>query len=271
MDPKPSLLISLILVMFTTSLTAQTEPYGANDMAAQRLHIGDTEIYYEVYGEGSPILLLHGGFYGYIDEFSEYIDCLSKQYRVIALATRGHGRCPIGSTPYTRRLLADDAAAVLKQTTDQPAIVIGFSCGAKTAYMVAAHYPDQVKKVVAIGAGPRVSESAINWAKNLSPTTVAAHKQWMPEPDRWDDFVENIQHLYLHHGGVSDQELQQITCPLLLIAGDRDYFNPVSEFDRANSIIQNSQLLVLPDCDHVGSMSKPIVLREFILPFIQEK
>ena len=270
MDPKPSLLISLVSLIFTTSLSAQTIPYGINDTAAHRLHREDAEIYYEVYGEGPPVLLLHGGFYGYIHEFADYIDILSKHYRVIALATRGHGRAPIGSTPYTRRLLADDAAAVLKHTTNQPAIVIGFSCGAKTAYMLAAHYPDEVKKVVAIGAGPRVSESAINWAKNLQPTTVAVHKQWMPEPERWDDFVKNIKHLYIHNGGVSDQELQQINRPVLLIAGDRDYFNPVSEFDRAHSIIKNSQLLVLPDCDHVGSMSKPIVLREFILPFIQK-
>ena len=53
---------------------AEDVPYGSNDAAAHRLHYEDAQLYYEVYGEGPPVLLLHGGLYGYIDEFASYIE-----------------------------------------------------------------------------------------------------------------------------------------------------------------------------------------------------
>ena len=72
-------------------------PFGTNDAAARRLTVDGTAIYYEVYGEGSPVLLLHGGLYGYIAEYGPYIVELAKRHTVIAVATRGHGRSDVGS------------------------------------------------------------------------------------------------------------------------------------------------------------------------------
>jgi pimeloyl-ACP methyl ester carboxylesterase len=258
---------------------ARNIPYGTNDAAAHRLRVGDAEIYYEIYGDGPPVLLLHGGFYGYIDGWAQYIAALSDRYKVIAMATRGHGRSSIGSAPFSRRLFADDAAAVLKHETDQPAIVIGFSDGATTAYMLAATYPDSVKKAVAIGSGLRTTQSSVEWARNLSPegveqelgSFVKARKQLMPEPERWNEFVGKYRAMFIQMmDGVSDEQAKGIACPVLVIGGDRDRFIPLNEFVRVRSLIRNSRLLILPDCDHVPSLRRPVVLREFVLPFVQE-
>jgi pimeloyl-ACP methyl ester carboxylesterase len=266
-----------MLGIFTPQLCAQNIPYGTNDAASHRLRVGDAEIYYEVYGDGPPLLLLHGGFYGYIDGWAQYIPVLSKQFRVIAMATRGHGRSSIGSKPFSRRLFADDAAAVLKHETNQPVIVIGSSDGANTAYMLAAVYPDSIKKVVAIGNGLWRTQSTIEWARNLPVEVeqqlgsfVTARKQLMPEPERWNEFVEKCRAMYMAMDGVSDEQAKSIACPVLIIGGDRDQFVPLNEFVRTHALIRNSRLLILPDCDHTSSKRRPIVLREFVLPFVQE-
>ena len=128
-------------------------PYGLNDKAGHHINCGDAKIYYEVYGQGPPALLLHGGLYGYIDEYEAYIKKLSHNYTVIAMATRGHGRSEVGTKPYSYRLFADDAALLLKAVGKQPAVVIGFSDGAITAMTLAAEYPELVEKAVVVGGG----------------------------------------------------------------------------------------------------------------------
>ena len=77
---------------------AATIPYGANPAAGHYLRVDDANIYYETYGSGgTPLVLLHGGLYGYIEEFGDLIGELSKHRRVIAIATRGHGKSELGT------------------------------------------------------------------------------------------------------------------------------------------------------------------------------
>ena len=78
------------------SPSAQNIPYGNNPAAGHYFNVGDVKIYYEIYGSGKPIVLLHGGVYGYIDEFTPFIQKLSEKYQVICIATRGHGKSEIG-------------------------------------------------------------------------------------------------------------------------------------------------------------------------------
>src|SRR5258708_38727855 len=125
--------LALMAMTLNPQLFAQNIPYGSNEATAHRIKVDDVILYYEVYGKGPPVLLLHGGLYGYIDEFGSYIAELSKRFTVIAPAMRGHGRSELGSKPFSSSLQADETFAVLQQVTDQPAIVIGFSHGAKTA------------------------------------------------------------------------------------------------------------------------------------------
>ena len=87
--------------MLTHKTNAQDTQYGTNDKAGHYLNVGDAKIYYEVYGEGIPVVLLHGGDHGYIDEFKKYIPVLSKQFKVIAIATRGYGKSEIGTKPFS--------------------------------------------------------------------------------------------------------------------------------------------------------------------------
>jgi pimeloyl-ACP methyl ester carboxylesterase len=60
-----------------------------------------------------------------------------------------------------------------------------------------------------------------------------------------------------------------IHCPTLIVGGDRDFFNPVENFVRTRSLIEGAHLAILPDCDHVGSLQRPMVLRDLVLPFVE--
>ena len=95
-------LILISLVLFTQNLIAQSVPYGYNDAAGENFDVGNnTNLYYEIYGDGAPLLILHGGVFGYIDEFEYLIPKLVEKYQVICLATRGHVKSDVGSEPYT--------------------------------------------------------------------------------------------------------------------------------------------------------------------------
>src|SRR5688500_7805705 len=76
-------------------------PYGANPKAGQYANAGDAKIYYEVYGKGKPIVVLHGGIFGSTYEMHQFIDSLKKTHQVIAVSTRGHGKSELGTDSIT--------------------------------------------------------------------------------------------------------------------------------------------------------------------------
>ena len=96
------LFIVFLLIFFSQNLLAQSIPYGNNEKKGNYFDAGNnTKLYYETYGEGELVILLHGGVLGYIDELGSFISKLSKNYTVYCLATRGHGKSEIGHEPFT--------------------------------------------------------------------------------------------------------------------------------------------------------------------------
>ena len=85
--------------------------YGNNPKAGKYANAGDAKIYYEVYGKGKPLVVLHGGGMGSTYEMCQFIDSLSNDYQVIAISTRGHGKSEIGNSPVTSGQRANDALA----------------------------------------------------------------------------------------------------------------------------------------------------------------
>ncbi|MFT3947781.1 MAG: alpha/beta hydrolase [Agriterribacter sp.] len=93
-------LVFFCLAVATTALSQKIE-YGNNPSAGHYFDVGGAKLYYEIYGQGKPIVLLHGGVYGYIDEFEPFIEKFSQNYQVICIATRGHGKSEIGHIQYS--------------------------------------------------------------------------------------------------------------------------------------------------------------------------
>jgi pimeloyl-ACP methyl ester carboxylesterase len=242
---------------------AEAIAYGANPAAGHYLNVDDAKIYYETYGSGgTPLVLLHGGLYGYIEEFGELIGEMSKHRRVIAIATRGHGRSELGAKPFSYRLFADDAFAVIRHETSEKVDVLGFSDGAVTAYTLAAAHPDLIRQLVAIG-GPRKfadwtpkAQADFKSAKPAdverdSPQFVAGRKKLMPQPERWIEFVERLNAMESGPVYVTDEQIRSIRVPTLIVAGDHDPYNQIAKFVELFQLLPNGELAVIPGCGHV--------------------
>ena len=229
-------------------------PYGDNVKAGNYVQTSDAKLYYEVYGQGSPILILHGGGVGSPYEMGKMLDELKKKHKLIVMSTRGHGRSEIGNTPLTYRQKADDAMAVLNATVDEPVTILGFSDGAYTAYEIAALYPEYVDRIVAIGAGTLQTgffsgEMKVEGLAQIDPTFVAYEKTIMPEPERWQEFCDKYMDFWSKMS-VGEETFGAIKCPTLLIVGDEDDHAPVVTVVEAHQMIPNSRLCVVPKAWH---------------------
>ncbi len=114
-------------------------------------HLGDITIYFEVHGSGYPILLLHGGFSN-SEIWEHQIRALAKQYKVITMDSRGHGRSTDAEGAITYELLASDAVALLDYLGIGRAHVVGWSDGGVAGLHMGITYPDRLDKLVTIGA-----------------------------------------------------------------------------------------------------------------------
>lgn len=194
------LFISPTSIGQTTSSSGSEILYGNNEKAGRYVQSGDARIYYELYGKGKPIVLLHGGIMGSIAEMHDFIDRFSKEYQVIAISTRGHGKSEIGKGPITYEQKANDIIAVINAVTNDSVILLGFSDGAYTGYKVASMYPNKVRKLIAIGAGEQVP--GLRKVVFDSKTFDIDNDFWksrlalMQEPKRFPEFLKMMETFY---------------------------------------------------------------------------
>ena len=273
----------LLLSGVSITLAAQKIPYGSNDAAGHYVQTSDAKIYYEQYGDGpQTIVLLHGGVYGYIDEFGELIQEMSKHRTVIAIATRGYGRSEIGKQPLSQRLFAEDAAAVIRQAVKpgEKVDVLGFSEGAGTSYLLAAKHPELVNRLIAIGGSMGVYGETLKYLEDDftltpeelekdSPDFVAGRKKLMANPAQWDQLIRELAEMYRAPVAVRQDEIKSIAIPTLIMAGDRDDYTRLDHFIEIYHLLPKGQLAFIPGCGHVVLQCKPDLVIKIVSGFLQ--
>ncbi len=247
-------------------------PYGANSIAGHYVQAKDANIYYELYGEGQPIVLLHGGLFGSIMEYSDLIDKLKQHFQVIAISTRGHGKSGIGTEPLTLEQRANDAMAVIKAVTKESVIIVGFSDGGYSAYKLGAMYPESVKKMIVIGAGelsPGVREFNLTakQAIEMDKPYWAQQLKLMPEQNRLEEVFAQVANCYTNVTVTKDL-LRLIKCPVMVMAGDKDGANPVERVVSAARCIPNHQISIIPNTGHACHNDNFAAFWESIAPFL---
>lgn len=258
----------------STPSPANAIPYGNNPKVGRYVQANDARIYYEIYGKGKPLVVLHGGGVGSTYEMAQLIDSLSKTYQVVAISTRGHGKSEIGHTPVTYEQKANDVYAVIQAVTSDSVTVLGFSDGAYTGYKLASMYPARVKKLVAMGAGEQVPglRKVILNVREMSKLDSHYVKQQlalMPEPGRLQEYWTNLANFY-NTMTASKELFASIHCPVLVLSGERDQNAPLATVIAAYQMIPNSQLSIIPNAPH------PVFLFNFpavwasIVPFIRQ-
>jgi len=280
---KKWILFVVLLISSGCATMSDQIKYGSNPRAGNYKEINGVKIYYEIYGQGEPILLLHGGSC-YIAHQSVLIDFLAKHYKVIAVDSRGHGRSTFNETKLTYPLLADDMAKLIDRLNVGPVTVIGHSDGGLIGYVLAAKYPGKVKALIPTGANFRKSgrggltPEAIEWIENLTPEEVAkwgrgapgtAKQMYLalnPEPD-WDYFITRfLNELWISDSGLDEDDLRNIKCPVLISHGEDEDFVKLEDIIYMWELIEDADVYIAPDGDHRHHLDQidtfgPVLLR----------
>ena len=179
----------------------------------------EIQLHYIEQGQGKPLIMLHGNGES-CDYFEHQIPCFSKEYRVIALDTRGHGQSPRGEKPFTIKQFAEDLHDFMDEKGIEKAILLGFSDGGNIALTFALKYPERVEKMIVDGA-------------NLFPSGVRPKYQWPIEigyriaklfAKKSEKAKQNAEMLGLmvNEPQIDPSELARLTMPVLVVAGTKD-------------------------------------------------
>jgi pimeloyl-ACP methyl ester carboxylesterase len=254
--------------------SAKEIPYGANPKAGHYANAGDAKIYYEVYGKGKPIVVLHGGIFGSTYEMFQFIDSLGKSYQVIAVSTRGHGKSSLGTEPITYEQKAADVMAVINAVTKDSVTILGFSDGGYTGYELASRYPNRIKKLIAIGAtelSPGLRDFAFDAKQGIALDTAYWNQQFklMPEPQRLQEMFTKLGNMY-NHLTLDKAFFQTIKCPTLVMAGDRDPGNPAQRVVSTAQMIPQSHIAIIPNTTHGVFLENFNAVWACVVPFLKQ-
>ncbi|RZJ91476.1 MAG: alpha/beta hydrolase, partial [Chryseobacterium sp.] len=227
----------------------------------------------EVYGNGKPLVVLHGGVFGSTYEMGQLIDSLSKSFKVIAVSTRGHGKSEMGSVAPSYEIKAKDVTAIINAETKDSVTVLGFSDGAYTGLFLAANFPEQVKKVIAIGAGEwktgsRTFALSREMAFGLDSLYWRQQLSLMPDPSKVDKWFTSLNNYY-NSFGVGKEVFGKIKCPVLLLAGEIDQNAPLQTVIDAYKMIPKAQLGIIPNAPHPAFLVNFNAVWAAIVPFIE--
>jgi pimeloyl-ACP methyl ester carboxylesterase len=257
------------------SLSSPNEiPYGANAKAGHYVQAADAKIYYEVYGKGKPIVILHGGIFGCTYEMFRFIDSLKKNWQVIAVSTRGHGKSTLGTEPITYEQKANDVMAVINAVTKDSVTILGFSDGGYTGYKLASMYPQSVKKLIAIGATelhPGLRNFSFDVTQALAYDSVYWKQQYklMPEPQRLQEMFTKLGSMY-NKLTLDSSFFETIKCPTLVMAGDKDGGNPPQRVVHTAQMIPHSQTGIIPNTTHGVFLENFNAVWACVVPFLKQ-
>lgn len=241
--------------------------FGNNENAGKYASVNGIDIYYETYGAGEPLLLLHGNSSS-INLFKSQIPELSKHYQVIAVDTRGQGKSGEDGKTYTYDLFAEDMNALLDYLHLDSVNILGWSDGGNTGLIMAMKYPAKVKKLVAMGAVIFINNTVVDdWIfKTLN-------KQLDELKNNTTDEAKNrtrLINLLLTEPRHTADELKTIKCPVLVVAGEKDVVKEGHTKLIAEHIL-NSTLLIAPGQTHYYPAENAASFNKAVLEFLGTK
>lgn len=216
-------------------------------------HINGIQMYYEIYGSGKPLVLIHGGGGSILFDYKEVISRLENKFQLIGIDLQNHGMTGHRDIPETFEQDADDVAALLKELNIEKASFWGFSNGGNTVMQIAHRHPELVEKLVVASAFYKRSGMMDGFFESMMEATLES----MPEPLKINFLNLNPDFSALENMFDKDSKRMQtfedwsediltsIKSPVLFISGDKDVMKPehVVEMWR---LVNGSQLMIIP-------------------------
>mgnify|MGYP001550562061 CR=1 FL=1 len=279
---KPVLIIALLFFSAFLSNGQQVKPSSSGYAP-----VNGIKVYYEVYGEGKPVILLHGAFYTINMNWGQLIPELSKTRKVIAIEMQGHGHSPFSERKLSITTLASDVEKVMDYLKIDSADVVGYSMGGSVAYQFAVQSPKRLRKLVIISSTYKTSGwlPVVNGAfKDFKPEFFdntplkAAYDAEAPDTTKWTKFVQQMIDFAGVPFDVGDSNIAKIAAPVLIISGDNDGLDKVELMKTYEllggglsdlSPMPKSHLAIVPSQGHVSLMMQTKIILGYLEDFLK--
>jgi pimeloyl-ACP methyl ester carboxylesterase len=268
-----AILAGLLALVAGDAARGATSPikvaYGSNPAAGSSFVFKGNRFYYEIYGQGPPVLLIHGNGVS-IGFFKAQIGVFSRHHRVVAMDSRGQGRSELGTKALTYEDMTEDVNALLEHLNLDHVNVLGQSDGGIIGLLLTIHHPDKVSMLAVMGANLE-PDAAYPWAVDgivrvRNRITAEIPRSNDPKPLQLQlqflDLLGNQPHIPL-------ADLRSIQVPTLVMAADRD----VIRDDHTLTIfhaIPKSQLAIFPGATHVIAEQDPARFNRTVLDFFDK-
>jgi pimeloyl-ACP methyl ester carboxylesterase len=255
--------------------------------AGKYIEANGLRVYYETYGEGKPLLLIHGGT-ATAQSWTSHLPAFAAHFRVFAPDSRGHGRTdnPMGELGY--RLMAADVAALIKALGLQRPLVLGYSDGGQITLELGLRHPGVARALVLGGTQFRFSEAYLAAVREL--LSIADGEEdidierlereqadlvaYLREahghvygPEYWKTYVKQIASLWMTPLRYASEDLAAVTDPVLLLVGDRDGVSTEESIELFR-LLPNAELAVAPASDHGFIEAKADLFDALALDFL---
>ena len=235
-------------------------------------------LYYEVMGEGEPLLLLPGGTMC-TDGWGEQREALARKYMVISPDSRAQGRSTDSGEPLTYQLMADDMIALMDRLGVESAHVVGWSDGGDTGLDLAIRYPERVRSLVATGAQFRADGMIPEELERTNELSVDSFPQdWLdfcyrsvaPDPEKLPDMMAQLKHLWLAEEYVPFDGLAEITAPVLILEGTVPDFLTEEHVTDLAAAIPGAKLQWIEGTGHMAPLEKAGEWTAGVLDFLAD-
>ena len=269
-----------LLAMASVVATAQSKRMNEKPKG-QYATVNGLKMYYEVHEAEKesghrPLFVLHGAF-GTAKGWAMQLPTLRKNRKVILIEVQGHGHTADRDTPLTLEGLADDLAALMRAVKMEGADVFGYSLGGRIGLATAIRHPGVIGKLAVLGAGtgklseifePESYKVFASLPDDFSfPSVRDPYDRAAPDPSKWPVLVQKVKKLGLEFEGFSEKEVRSISCPTLIMQGDKDGTKPEHAVQMFRWI-PKSQLYILPNSDHFALYTTPDAVLTPLLEFL---
>lgn len=250
--------------------------------------VNGLEMYYEVHGEGQPLVLLHGAFSAIGTSFGKVLPGLAETRRVIAFELQGHGRTADIDRPLSIEQMADDVAAALGQLGIEAADIFGYSMGAAVALQTAIRHPEVVRKLALASVTYNmdgIHPGLMDGLGEMTPEMMYGspwHEEYTrvaPRPEDFDTLFAKKTEMDRNLKDIPAEVIEGIKAPTLLILGDSDLTRPEHAVEMFRLLgggvfgdmppgMPDSQLAILPGTSHVTLVERADWLVSMISEFL---
>jgi pimeloyl-ACP methyl ester carboxylesterase len=251
------------------------EAYSAAMETGAYAAVNGLQMYYEVHGDGPPLVLLHGGALTIELSFGRVIPSLAEHHRVIAVELQGHGHTADIDRAMSPAAFADDVISLLDQLGVDRTDFLGYSLGGCVCLEIATRQPGLAGKLVLVSTPTCRADFAFDGQLPVDRMPTAAdgalweaeYRSVAPDPDGFPNMIEKASTMVRAIPDWTPEQLRPISAPTLLLIGDRDFIS-VERALEVRDLIPDAQLAVLPDATHVEVMRRPAQLLALVTPFL---